>query len=125
MTSYEKARNNPRQFKSLTSLSIEKFDILLPTFESKWGSFIEKYNLDGTPRLRKYVPKNEKQLPSVGDKLFFLLFYKKWNAARTHSLQEVMAFQFDLDVSMVNKWIHILTPILQKSLEKYIPKTII
>jgi DDE superfamily endonuclease/Helix-turn-helix of DDE superfamily endonuclease len=117
MTAYEKARNNPRQFKSLTSLSIEKFDILLPTFESKWESYIEKYNLDGTPRLRKYVPKNEKQLPTVGDKLFFLLFYKK-----THSLQEVMAFQFDLDVSMVNKWIHILTPILNKSLEKYIPK---
>lgn len=117
MTAYEKARNNPRQFKSLTSLSIEKFDILLPTFESKWEAFIEKYNLDGTPRLRKYVPKNEKQLPTVGDKLFFLLFYKK-----THSLQEVMAFQFDLDVSMVNKWIHFLTPILNKSLEKYIPK---
>jgi hypothetical protein len=117
MPSYEKARNNPRQFKSLTSLSIEKFDILLPTFESKWESFIDKYNLYGTPRLRKYVPKNEKQLPSVGEKLFFLLFYKK-----THSLQEVMAFQFDLDVSMVNKWIHILTPILNKSLEKYIPK---
>lgn len=130
MTAYEKARNNPRQFKSLTSLNIEKFDILLPTFENKWEGFIEKYNLDGTPRLRKYVPKNEKQLPTVGDKLFFLLFYKKRNAARTHSLQEVMAFhrsttRFDLDVSMVNKWIHILTPILNKSLEKYIPKTTI
>lgn len=120
MTAYEKARNNPRQFKSLTSLNIEKFDILLPTFESKWEGFIEKYNFDGTPRLRKYVPKNEKQLPTVGDKLFFLLFYKK-----THCLQEVMAFQFDLDVSMVNKWIHILTPILNKSLKKYIPKAII
>ena len=87
MTAYEKARNNPRQFKTLTSLSIEKFDILLPIFECKWEIFIEKYNLDGTPRLRKYVPKNEKQLPSIGDKLFFLLFYKK-----TRSLQEVMAF---------------------------------
>lgn len=118
MTSYEKARNNPRQFKSLTSLSIEKFDILLPTFESKWETFIDKYNLDGTTRLRKYVPKNDKQLPTVGDKLFFLLFYKK-----THCLQEVMALQFDLEVSMVNKWIHILTPILNKSLEKYIPKS--
>lgn len=61
--------------------------MLLLTFESKWESFIEKYNLDETPRLRKYVPKNEKQLPTVRDKLLFLLFYKK-----THSLQEVMAF---------------------------------
>lgn len=117
MSPYQKARTNPRQFKTLTSLSVDKFDILLTTFESKWESFIEKYNLDGTPRVRKYVPKNEMQLPTAGDKLFFLLFYKK-----THCLQEVMAFQFDLDVSMVNKWIHILTPILTKSLEKYIPK---
>lgn len=118
MTVCEKAVDNPRQFKSLTSLSVEKFNMLLPTFESKWESFIEKYNLDGTPQLRKYVPKNEKQLPTAGDKLFFLLFYKK-----THSLQEVLAFQFDLEVSMVNKWIHILSPILDKSLEKYVPKS--
>ena len=117
MTSYEKARNNSRQFKSLPSLSVEKFDILLPTFESKWESVIEKYNLDGTSRLRKYVPKNEEQLPTVADKLFFLLYYKK-----VHPLQEALAFQFDLAVPMANKWIHFLTPILNKSLEKYIPK---
>ena len=116
MTSYEKARTNNRQFNSLTSLSVEQFDILLPIFESKWENFIEKYNLDGTPRMRKYVPKNEAQLTNVWDKLFFILFYKK-----TNSLQEVMAFQFDLDVSMANKWIHILSPILDKSLEKYAP----
>ena len=116
MTSYEKARTKERQFIALTSLSIEQFDKLLPIFESKWESFIEKFNLDGTPRLRKYVPKNEEQLPSVADKLFFILFYKK-----TNSLQEVVALQFDLEVSMTNKWIHILSPILDKSLEKYAP----
>ena len=33
MTAYEKVFNNPRRFKSLTSLII---DILLPTFETKW-----------------------------------------------------------------------------------------
>ncbi len=118
MTSYEKALINPRQFISLTSLSVEQFDILLPIFESKWNYFIEKYNLDGTPRMRKYVPKNEAQLTKVCDKLFFILFYKK-----THSLQEVMAFQFDLDVSMANKWIHVLSPLLDKSLEKYTPSS--
>ena len=64
------------------------------------GGFIEKYNRDLTPRVRKYVPKNDKQLPTVGDKLFFLLL--------THPLQEVMAFigtatRFDLDVLIVNK----------------------
>jgi hypothetical protein len=116
MTSYEKARIKERQFVALTSLTIHQFDKLLPIFESKWESFIEKFNLDGTPRQRKYVPKNEAQLTTVSDKLFFILFYKK-----THSLQEVVALQFDLDVSMANKWIHVLSPILDKSLENFSP----
>jgi hypothetical protein len=115
---YTKARQNERQFKSLTSLSVDQFDTLLPIFESKWDDFIEKFNLDGTPRMRKYVPKNEKQLPTVADKLFFILFYQK-----TNSLQELVASYFDLDVSMVNKWIHILSPLLDKSLVKYAPKS--
>lgn len=115
---YSKARQNERQFKSLTSLSVEQFEVLLPIFTFKWEDFIEKFNLDGTPRMREYVPKNETQLPTVGDKLFFILFYQK-----TNSLQEVVASYFDLDVSMVNKWIHILSPILDKSLAKYAPKS--
>ena len=118
MTLYQKARTNAKQFKAVCSLSIEKFDILLPVFEANWLDFIEKYNLDGTRRLRKYVPKNETQLPTVSEKLFFLLYYKKNN-----TLQESLALHFDLDVSMVNKWIHVLTPILNKSLEKYLPKS--
>lgn len=116
MTSYEKARIKERQFIALTSLTTNQFDTLLPIFESKWENFIEKFNLDGTPRLRKYVPKNEEQLTNIWDKLFFILFYKK-----TNSLQEVVALQFDLDVSMANKWIHILSPILDKALEKFSP----
>jgi hypothetical protein len=115
---YTKTRQNERQFKALTSLSLGQFDALLVIFEFKWLDFIEKYNLDGTPRMRKYVPKNEIQLPTVADKLFFILFYQK-----TNSLQEVVASFFDLDVSMTNKWIHILSPILDKSLEKYAPKS--
>lgn len=115
--SYEKARRTASQFKALTSLTPEQFDLLLPIFEAKWELFIDRFNLDGTPRVRKYVPRNEQQLPTVADKLFFILFYKK-----TNSLQEVVASYFDLDVSMSNKWIHILSPILEKALEKYAPK---
>jgi hypothetical protein len=114
---YEKVRQNARQFKALTSISIEQFDLLLPRFEFKWLDFIERYNLDGTPRMRKYVPKNEEQLTTVADKLFFILYYKKNN-----SLKESLTVFFDLDVSMSNKWIHILTPILEKSLENDAPK---
>lgn len=114
---YQKVRQNPRQFQALTSFTLEHFDLLLPIFASKWEDFIEKFNLDGSPRLRKYVPKNQSQLPTIADKLFFILFYQK-----TNSLQEVVAAYFDVDVSMTNKWIHILSPILEKSLAHYAPK---
>ena len=62
-------------------------------------SFFEHYNLDGTPRLRAYSPRNQAQLPTVAHKLFFILYYQKSNA-----LQEHLAASFDLDTGMSNKW---------------------
>jgi hypothetical protein len=108
---YEKIRQNLPRFQSLTSLTVSEFDELLPYFEAKWARFIEKYNLDGTPRLRAYSPRNETQLPSIAHKLFFILVYQKNNL-----LQEFLAASFDLDTGMANKWIHILSPLLDKSL---------
>jgi hypothetical protein len=116
MTQYQKIRTKPKQFKALCSITIEQFDILLPIFEGKWLDFIEGYTLDGQPRVRKYTPKNEEQLPTAADKLFFILYYDKNNP-----LQESLAAFFDLEVSMSNKWVHILTPILKKALAQYTP----
>jgi hypothetical protein len=53
MSPYQKARTNASQCKSLISLSLEKFDILLPIFESAREHFMENYKLDGTPGLGK------------------------------------------------------------------------
>ena len=111
---YEKNRQNLARFRSLTSLTVNEFDELLPYFEANWTHFIEHYNLDGTPRLRAYSPRNEAQLPTAAHKLFFILYYQKSNA-----LQEHLAASFDLDTGMSNKWIHVLSPILEKSLAKY------
>jgi hypothetical protein len=56
---------------------VSEFDELLPYFEANWLDFIERYNLDGTPRLRAYSPRNESQLPTVAHKLFFILLSQK------------------------------------------------
>ena len=111
---YEKNRLNPSRFQSLTSLTLNEFDELLPYFEANWIHFIERYNLDGTPRNRAYSARNEAQLPTVAHKLFFILYYQKSNA-----LQEHLAASFDLDTGMSNKWIHVLSPILEKSVATY------
>jgi hypothetical protein len=111
---YFKIRENKKQFLALTTLTVGEFDELLPRFEVSWDAFIKRYKLDGTPRVRKYTPKDPTVLGSIDEKLFFILYYQKNNP-----LQEALAAAFDMDQDMANKWIHALTPILQKSLKEY------
>ena len=111
---YQKIRQNDKQFLSLTSLTVTEFDELLSPFELAWDTFIYKFKLDGTPRKRKYVEKSNNPLSHIEDKLFFILWYQKNNP-----LQECLAATFGLEQDMCNKWIHILSPLLDKSLKKY------
>lgn len=114
---YQKIRQNKKQFLSITSLQLEKFDELLPTFKQHWEMYINNFALDGLPRVRPYVPIENEFLPTVEEKLFFILAYQK-NA----SLQEFFAASFDTDQATCNKWVHIYSPILDKSLAQYTPK---
>ena len=100
--------------KAITSLEPEEFEALLPKFEARWLDYIEKYTLDGKPRLNKYTPKSKHGLFSIEEKLFFILVHHKQNPT-----QEFLAFSFDLDQDMANKWIKVLMPILEKTLHKY------
>ena len=111
---YQKIRQNEKQFLSLTSLTVTEFDELLSPFELAWNTFIHKFTLDGKPRTRKYVPKSSNGINSIEVKLFFILCYQKNNP-----LQEYIAATFDIEQDMCNKWIHILSPLLDKSLEKF------
>ena len=114
---YTKIRGNEKQFLSITSLSVEKFDELLPRFEYCWEDYIHHYTLDGQPRVRPYVAVEGEFLPSIEEKLFFILAYQK-NAC----LQEFFAASFDTEQSICNKWIHILSPILAQALLPNAPK---
>lgn len=114
---YLKIRQNPKQFLSITSLSIEKFDELFPLFKQNWQDYIHHFALDGLPRVRPYTPCENEFLPLIEEKLFFILAYQK-NAV----LQEFFAACFDTEQAICNKWVHILSPILDKSLAAYTPK---
>jgi hypothetical protein len=117
MLNYQKIRKNHKQFLSIVSVTVEKFDELLPTFEACWNEYIQHYTLDGMERVRPYVPSEKEFLPLIEHKLFFILSYEK-NA----SLQEFFAAAFDTDQATCNKFIHILSPILEESLASYAPK---
>jgi len=116
IVNYQNIRTNSKQFLSITSLSVTKFDELLPHFDQAWQAHITQFTLDGLPRVRPFEGIKD-PFGSSAQKLFFILAYQK-NA----SLQEFFAAAFELNQSNCNKWIHLLSPILDKSLEAYCPK---
>lgn len=114
MKNYQSTREKPAEFRTLTSLTVEEFDRLLPSFEAEWNSYIRKKQLNGKMRLRKYAPRQKGVLSTVEEKLFFILVYMKTNA-----IQSMMALAFGLKRDMCNKWIHILSPLLANALNAY------
>ena len=77
MKNYEIAKKDRDQFLSLTSLYPEEFDLLLPHFATLWYKFNKIFTSEGKRRKKKnwYSQKDTRTLPSVEDKLFFILVY--------------------------------------------------
>ena len=76
---YQEIKHNPQQFITLTSLTVEEFEALLSTFQRHWVKYYLYHTLEGKKRkLPNFRPeRNTKTLPTVADKLFFLLTYLK------------------------------------------------
>lgn len=112
---YQNVHSNRNQFISLTTLYPEEFDLLLPFFAVLWYSFYRTHTLEGKRR-KKVFWHNQKDtptLPSVEEKLFFLLVYYK-----QHPLQQFAAATFGLSQAKVSLWVKILTPLLEQALKK-------
>ena len=96
-----RAANRPNQFIILTSLTVEEFDALLPVFKRHWIRYYRYHTLEGKPR--KYPSlnpgKETKTLPSVAEKLFFLLSYLK-----NYPLQHFQAASFEISQAKVSQW---------------------
>ncbi|MGB3780748.1 MAG: transposase family protein [Tunicatimonas sp.] len=112
---YKKIRANPHQFITLTSLTVEEFDMLLPVFKRHWIKYTKYHTLEGKKRkLPNLRPsKRTKTLPTVAEKLFFLLSYLK-----NYPLQEFQAASFDISQGKVSQWVRVLHPLLQESLKE-------
>ena len=73
---------------------------------------MSRHRLDGTPRgKRKYSDYKNSPLPTIEDKLMFILHYLKSN-----NLQTVQGALFGMSQPKANLWIHGLHPILNQTL---------
>jgi Helix-turn-helix of DDE superfamily endonuclease len=112
MPSYEDVIQRAGSLRALTGLTAEEFTALLPHFEHALAAYLQDRTIDGQPRTsRRYSSYGTCPLPTIADKLLFILTYVKQNP-----IQEVQGHLFGMSQSNANKWIHLLHAVLNHAL---------
>ena len=112
MPSYDEVTQRAGSLRSLTGLTAPEFQALLPHFEQAFMTYMDERTIDGHPRTsRRYTTYDTCPLPTIADKLLFILTYMKQNP-----IQEVQGQLFGMSQSNANKWIHLLHPVLNQAL---------
>lgn len=114
MCNYAKLSKKRKQFHALTGYTLEEFHALLPYFQSSFLKRMAVYTLDGKKRKkRRYVDYCNSPLPTIEDKLMFILMY-----LRKATTQDIFGEVYEMPQTVANKWIHILHPCLNHALER-------
>lgn len=110
---YTDYKNNVKSFRSLSGLSVEQFNELLAYFECAHNEYFSQYDMSGKFRnnRRSFIIYKNSPLPTVEERLFFILVYLKNNP-----LQEYHAACFGIDQKHCNSFIHVLYHILERCL---------
>jgi len=112
MTDYTQLSRKPKQFHALTGYTLEEFDALLPAFVISFLAYVEEYTLEGKQRQkRRYVTYKNSPLPTMADKLLFILMY-----LRKATTQDIFGEVFGMPQPVVNRWVHVLHPCLNQAL---------
>ncbi len=112
MLRYHDIANDERRVLALTSLTPLEFSELVPRFTTSFYEYLDEQTIEGYERVgRRYVPYRNSTLPTMEDKLLFILVYLK--QAPT---QEVQGSLFGMRQSKANMWIHLLHAVLNRAL---------
>lgn len=113
MLRYAAEREKAYRILDLTSLTIDEFEQLTPSFETAFVRHMTEWTMEGLPRTgRRYSPYASSPLPTPEDRLLFILVYLK-----VASLQGAHGALFGMTQSNANKWIHVLLPVVHQTLE--------
>ena len=103
-----------RQMKALTGLSHAQFDHLLPVFSDMYQGSQQKTYEEGMAsgtRRRKPGGGSKGKLPTMAEKLQFVLYYYK-----TYPTFDVLGTQFEIARSKAHENLHKLSPMLYDTL---------
>ena len=114
MLRYQDITHNKTRVRALTTLEPDEFAALVPVFETCFMERMRDYTLDGLPRLnRRYTTYKNSPLPTIEDKLLFILVHMKQNLT-----QDVQGELFGMVQSDANKWLQLLRPVLHAALQR-------
>jgi Helix-turn-helix of DDE superfamily endonuclease len=112
MPSYDEVTQRAGSLRAMTGLTQPEFSALLAHFEHAFLAYMNHHTIDGPPRTsRRYTTYDASPLPTMADKLLFILTYVKQNP-----IQEVQGQLFGMSQSNANKWIHLLHTVLNQAL---------
>ena len=99
MTNYAILSEKPRQFHALTGYMLEEFNALLPYFGQSFLEYVQTHTLTGKKRRkRRFVDYCNTPLPTIEDKLVFILTY-----LRKATTQDIFGEIFDMPQPVANK----------------------
>jgi hypothetical protein len=112
MLRYEEVTQRAGSVRALTGLTEVEFQALLAHFEQAFTTYMHDRTIDGHPRTsRRYSTYGSCPLPTIADKLLFILTYVKQNP-----IQKVQGQLFGTSQSNANAWIHVLHSVLNQAL---------
>ena len=101
-------QSRPLEFLDFTSLTLDEFQQLVPSFETAFQTRMAAWRMDGKPRTaRRFTVYHNCSLPTPEDRLLFILVYLK-----TYALQVVHGRLFGMVQGKAHQWIHVLLPAL-------------
>lgn len=112
MLTYASLKRNPKKLLALTGLARREFDELLPAFGQALAAAEQARRPKAKKRRRQSGAGRKPKLPTVEDKLLFVLVYIK-----TYPLQVVQGQMFDMSQSSASTWLHVLLPVLAEALD--------
>jgi hypothetical protein len=120
MLTYDQLKNQPRKLLTMTGLTRDEFEKLVPAFRAAEIQLsAPDLTLEGKLRRRQAGGGATGKLHHLEDRLLFILVYQK-----TYTLQTVVGLHLDLSQPQAHYWIHRLFPVLERALAQqgYLPE---
>ncbi len=112
MLRYWDIASKEKDLLAMTGYTKQEFTALLPQFQKSYDEYLHSYTIEGYDRVGP-IPKPyaNSPLPTIEDKLLFILVYLKQNPTQT-----LQGYLFGMSQTNVNKWFPLLHTVLNRAL---------